>query len=150
MTALATVDDLRPVAFRPYRDSQGALVPIELPQSIPFKVARFFWVFDVPAAEVRGSHAHKLCEQYMICAVGLLRVQAYDGRAERSIALTAGEALHVPRAVFTAIRFDAPGTILMVFCDRPYEPDDYLNDRDALLAYRREVGMAAAGRAASE
>jgi len=146
---LATVDDLRRVALRIFIDPRGALVPIELAQSIPFKVARFFWIFDVPPGEVRGSHAHKLCHQYLVCAVGSLRVDAFDGRTERSIALTAGQALHVPPALFTAERFDAPGTVLMAFCDRPYELDDYLTDRGALAAYRREVG-AAPPRAASQ
>jgi hypothetical protein len=145
---LATVDALRPVALRLFADPRGVLVPIELAQSIPFKVARFFWIFDVPPGGARGSHAHKLCHQYMICAVGSLRVEAFDGCTERSIALTAGQALHVPPALFTAERFDAPDTVLMVFCDRPYELGDYLTDREALAAYRREVG-AASGRAAS-
>ena len=66
---LATVDDLRPVALRTFIDPRGALVPIELAQTIPFTVARFFWIFDVPAGEARGSHAHKLCHQYLVCAV---------------------------------------------------------------------------------
>jgi hypothetical protein len=33
-------------------------------------VARLFWIFDVPPGGVRGPHAHKLCHQYMVCAVG--------------------------------------------------------------------------------
>jgi hypothetical protein len=72
-----------------------------------------------------------------------VHVQAFDGRTEHLIALTAGQALHVPPTLFTAERFDAPGTVLMVFCDRPYELNDYLTDRDSLAAYRREAGSAA-------
>jgi dTDP-4-dehydrorhamnose 3,5-epimerase-like enzyme len=142
MAGLATVDDLQPVAFRLFRDSRGVLVPIELAQSLPFKVARFFWIFDVPAGQVRGAHAHKLCHQFLICALGSVQVEATDGRAERSIELTVGQALHVPPGLFTAERYVAPGSILMVFCDRPYEPEDYLNDREAFLAYRRNLGVA--------
>jgi hypothetical protein len=37
----------------------------------------------------------------------------------------------------------------MVFCDRPYELDDYLTDRTALLAYRKQVSISAAGPANS-
>jgi dTDP-4-dehydrorhamnose 3,5-epimerase-like enzyme len=144
MGSLATVDDLKPVAFRLFRDARGVLAPIELTQSLPFKVARFFWIFDVPPGQVRGAHAHKLCQQFLICAVGSVQVEAYDGRAERTIALTAGQALHVPPGLFTAERYVAPGSVLMVFCDRPYEPDDYLNDRDAFLAYRRQAASAGA------
>ena len=140
---LSTVDDLKPVAFRLFSDQRGVLVPIELPQSIPFKVMRFFWVFDVPVGGARGSHGHKACQQYMICAAGSVRVEAYDGHAERSIVLTAGQALHVPPALYTTERFDMPGSVLMVFCDRPYELDDYLNDREALVAYRQKASMSA-------
>jgi dTDP-4-dehydrorhamnose 3,5-epimerase-like enzyme len=139
MATLATVDDLKPVALRLFRDARGVLVPIELAQSLPFKVARFFWIFDVPAGQVRGAHAHKLCQQFLICALGSVQVEAYDGRAERAIVLTAGQALHVLPGLFTAERYGTPGSVLMVFCDRPYEPEDYLNDRDAFLAYRREA-----------
>jgi len=149
MTTLTTVHDLRPIAFRLFADPRGALVPIELPQSIPFKITRFFWIFDVPAGEVRGAHAHKLCHQFMICATGSLRVEADDGDAARSITLAAGQALHVPPAIFTAEHFDAPGTVLMVFCDRPYELDDYLNDRETLRAWRQQVGGAARGTSAA-
>lgn len=143
MARLATVDDLKPVALRLFRDVRGVLVPIELAQSLPFKAARFFWIFDVPPGQVRGSHAHKLCHQFLICALGSVHVEAYDGHAERTIALTAGQALHVMPGLFTAERYVAPGSVLMVFCDRPYEPEDNLDDRDAFLAYRREAGAGA-------
>jgi hypothetical protein len=136
---LATVDDLKLAVFRLRRDHRGALVPIELPQSIPFKVVRFFWIFDVPPGGSRGYHAHKFCHQYMVCATGSLRIDAFDGRAERSITLTAGQALHVPPAILTIERFDTPGTVLSVFCDRPYEVDDYLDDKAALVAHRQQI-----------
>jgi hypothetical protein len=86
----------------------------------------------------------------MVCAVGSLRVEAFDGRAERSIVLMAGQALHVPPALFTAERFGAPGTVLMVFCDRIYEVGDYLTDRAALAAYRQGLARAPADRLPGE
>jgi oxalate decarboxylase/phosphoglucose isomerase-like protein (cupin superfamily) len=136
---LATVDDLKPVALQQFRDSRGALVAIELSRSVPFKVVRLFWVYDVPLGGCRGSHAHKACNQYYICAAGSLQVEAYDGNAERTIAMTAGQALHVPPAIFTTERFDSSGSVLMVFCDCPYDPEDYVNDRNGLVAYRSTV-----------
>jgi dTDP-4-dehydrorhamnose 3,5-epimerase-like enzyme len=142
MARLATVDDLKPVELRLFRDARGTLVPIEVSQAVPFRVARFFWIFDVPAGQVRGAHAHKLCHQYLMCALGTVQVEAYDGQAERSIVLTAGQALHVPPVLFTAERYDT-GSVLMVFCDRPYELEDYLNDRNAFLSYRQQISDAA-------
>lgn len=114
------------------------LVPIELSQTVPFKVARFFWICDVPARTTRGFHAHKTCQQYLICAAGSVQVELYDGRNDRSISLLAGQGLHIPPTIFATQRFDTSKTVLMVFCDKPYEIDDYLNDRAALSTYRQD------------
>src|SRR5262245_32755466 len=139
VTALPTVEDLKPVVFRQFSDPRGVLVPIELLQSIPFKVVRFFWIYNVPAGATRGSHAHKACHQYMTCAVGSVQVDAFDGQAERVITLTAGQAVHVPPAILTAERFHTLESVLMVFCDRPFEADDYLDDRAALVEHRQQI-----------
>jgi len=55
------------------------------------------------------------------------------------ITLTAGQALHVPPAILTTEHFHTFETALMVFCDRPYEVDDYLDDRAALVAHRQQI-----------
>jgi dTDP-4-dehydrorhamnose 3,5-epimerase-like enzyme len=136
---LPTVDTLDPVAFRCHRDARGTLVALDLPSAVPFAVVRAFWVFDVPAGTARGAHAHKLCRQFLVCVSGSVAVEVFDGSAEGSITLGAGEALYVPPGIFATERYLAPGSVLMVFCDRPYEPADYLTDRAAFIAYRREL-----------
>ena len=75
----------------------------------------------------------------MICAAGSVQVDAFDGQAERVITLTAGQALHVPPAILTIERFHTFESVLMVFCDRPFEADDYLDDRAALVAHRQQI-----------
>ncbi len=139
---LPTAASLAPVALRCFRDERGALVPVDLAATVPFPVARVFWVFDVPAGMLRGGHAHKRCHQFLVCVVGAVSVEIYDGSAERTVALSAGEALHVPPGIFAAERYDAPGSVLMVFCDRPYEATDYLSDRAAFVAHRRQLQAA--------
>jgi hypothetical protein len=136
---LPTIDDLTPVAHRQFRDERGVLVPIELSRSVPFVVVRLFWVVDVPAGTARGAHAHKICHQYLICAAGSLHVEVFDGVADRTIALAAGQALHVPPAIYAAERFDTPRSLLMVLCDRPFEDEDYIMERDELVAYRQQL-----------
>jgi dTDP-4-dehydrorhamnose 3,5-epimerase-like enzyme len=134
-----TVDDLKPVAFRCFRDERGALVALDLLSAVPFPVARTFWVYDVPAGTARGSHAHKFCQQFLVCVTGSVSVEMFDGSAERSISLTEGQAVHVPPGIFATERYLAPGSVLMVFCDRPYEPADYLTDRAAFIGHRRQL-----------
>jgi dTDP-4-dehydrorhamnose 3,5-epimerase-like enzyme len=136
---LPTIDSLNPVTFRCQRDARGALVALDLPAAVPFPVVRAFWVFDVPADTARGAHAHKQCQQFLVCVTGSVAVEVFDGSAERSIALAEGQALHVPPGIFATERYVTPGSVLMVFCDRPYEPADYLTDRAAFLAHRRQM-----------
>jgi WxcM-like, C-terminal len=121
-----SLDELYVVDLPQFRDSRGLLVPVEFSQFVPFDVRRMFWVADVPTAGVRGGHAHKHCHQFAICLAGLVAIDAFNGEATRTIELRAGQALHIKPGLFTTERFLAPGTILAVLCDRPYEATDYL------------------------
>ncbi len=133
------VRDLTVIELKHFRDDRGLLVPVELSQVVPFPVKRLFWISDVPVGGVRGAHAHKHCQQFMICVTGKLSVETFDGTSERSLQLTAGQALHIPPGIFAAELFAESGSTLLVLCDRPYEPDDYLMQRDALVQFRRQV-----------
>lgn len=133
----AKVGDLSVAKLARFGDERGVLVPVEMRHHVPFQVTRMFWIHGVPVGQVRGAHAHKLCHQFMICAVGRVQIDTFDGEAERSIALTAGEALHVPPGIFSAEKFENTESILIVLCDRPYEPDDYLPDKMSLVHFRQ-------------
>jgi dTDP-4-dehydrorhamnose 3,5-epimerase-like enzyme len=135
---LPTVADLDIKVFPDFKDERGVLVPVELSHTVPFPVVRLFWIFDVPPSASRGSHAHKACHQYYICVSGSVQVEAYDGQESRTITLAAGNGLHVPPMIFTIERFNTSGSMLMVLCDRPYEIDDYLVNREAFTAFRRD------------
>jgi dTDP-4-dehydrorhamnose 3,5-epimerase-like enzyme len=126
---MPTVEQLTVVDVPKFRDDRGLLVPIEFPDFVPFEVKRIFWIIDVPPGGSRGAHAHKTCHQFLICIAGHLVVEAFDGRSERSLELTVGNALYIKPGIFSVERFIERGTILAVLCDRPYDPMDYLNDR---------------------
>jgi dTDP-4-dehydrorhamnose 3,5-epimerase-like enzyme len=136
---LPTVDDLRRVSFELFRDERGTLVPMDTSSSVPFPIKRVFWIYDVPPGGSRGAHAHKSCHQFIVCAVGSVRIEAFDGRAQRFIELAAGQALHVPPAIFTTQWFDAEGSVLLVFCDRAYNRREYMEDRNAFAAHRSRI-----------
>jgi dTDP-4-dehydrorhamnose 3,5-epimerase-like enzyme len=124
----SALDQLIVIDLPRFREPRGLLVPIEFSKFVPFEVKRMFWIADVPAGDVRGGHAHKHCHQFAICIVGRIAIEAFDGRIKRTIELAMGQALHIKPGIFTTERFIAPGSILSVLCDRPYEPTDYLYD----------------------
>ena len=40
-------------------DKRGNLSVIEEWKNIPFKIARTYWIYDVPGGEARGGHAYR-------------------------------------------------------------------------------------------
>lgn len=125
-----TIDQLTVVELPHFRDSRGLLVPIEFSNLVPFAVKRMFWIVDVPAGGTRGGHGHKRCHQFAICTTGRVAIEAFDGRANRTLFLSTGQALHIPPGIITTERFITPNAILSVLCDRAYDPDDYLYHLD--------------------
>lgn len=137
---LPNVVDLQVKSFKQFRDERGVLVPMEIASLIPFALARFFWVFDVPVGISRGAHAHRKCHQFYVCASGAISVEAYDGESEAKLHLTAGDGLYVPPPIFTTEIFEERNSILLVFCDRLYEAEDYIRDRANLKEFRQRGG----------
>ncbi|WP_458760232.1 sugar 3,4-ketoisomerase [Afipia sp. TerB] len=103
---------------------------------LPFDIVRVFFVSAVEGAK-RGMHAHKRCSQFMICTSGEIEVICDDGEATRSFALDRPNlGLLVPPGIWATEIYRAPGSVLTVACDRPYEEDDYIRDHGAFQRYR--------------
>jgi dTDP-4-dehydrorhamnose 3,5-epimerase-like enzyme len=124
------IDQLTVIDLPQFRDARGLLVPLEFSKFVPFEVKRMFWIVDVPAGGLRGGHAHRQCHQFAICLAGRVAIEAFHGGVKQTIELAMGQALHIKPGIFTSERFLAPGTILSVLCNRPYEPTDYVYERD--------------------
>jgi hypothetical protein len=138
-SAWPSVAGLAAIDLPMFRDARGVLVPVEFEKVVPFSVRRLFWLSEVPAGGVRGGHAHRRCQQFLICMSGLVAVEVFDGDAERIIELGFGQALHIRSGLFSTERFPKEGGLLAVLCDRPYEADDYLFDREAIVKLRNGI-----------
>jgi len=115
-------------------DARGALTVGEVPTEVPFSPARYFAVFDVPSVELRGEHAHKLCEQFLICMHGSCRVLLDDGQQRCEVTLDRPDmGVHMPAMIWgTQYRY-SPDAVLLVFASRPYEAEDYLRTYDEFM-----------------
>ena len=56
--------------MRQVTDPRGSLTVGEVPTEVPFEPKRYFVVYGVPSSELRGEHAHKECEQFLLCLSG--------------------------------------------------------------------------------
>lgn len=121
--------------FPAFSDLRGRLTAGELPgEQVPFIPRRWFFVHDVPTREVRGEHAHRICEQFLICVSGSVTVAVDDGKCRTEVVLndlTLG--IYIPPLVWASeFRYEA-GAILLVLASHPYDPNDYIREYDLFL-----------------
>ncbi len=121
-------------------DTRGSLTVGEVPTEVPFSPARYFAVFGVPSIELRGEHAHKRCQQFLICLHGSCRVLLDDGVRRCEVTLDRPDmGVFMPEMIWgTQYRY-SPDAVLLVFASRPYEADDYLRTYDEFLAERDRI-----------
>jgi len=115
-----------------FGDDRGTLGVVDLVGHAPFVPVRIFWISDVPTGKARGGHAHKACSQFVVCLHGRVVVDAFDGTANQRFVLEAGDFINLVPGIFATEEFVEPGSLLLVVCDRPYEADDYIHDKNAL------------------
>ena len=115
-------------------DMRGNLTVGEFGRNLPFVPKRYFLVFDVPSAEVRGEHAHRLCHQLLVCARGRLSVVVDDGKQREEFILDRPEiGLHIPPLVWATQYRYSDDAVLLVFASEFYDAVDYIRDYDEFL-----------------
>ena len=110
-------------------DPRGNLSVGEFGRTLPFMPLRYFITFDVPNERVRGEHAHRCCQQFLICVRGSCSVLVDDGHQREEFRLdrpTLG--IHVPPMVWATEYKHSADSTLMVFASDYYDPDDYIRD----------------------
>lgn len=122
--------------FPEYADLRGQLSTGDLPsEGVPFSPQRWFMVYGVPSPEVRGEHAHRACDQFLICVSGQVMVAVDDGENRAEVLLdspTVG--IYIPAGIWgSQFRYEADA-VLLVLASHPYDPDDYIRDYDEFLA----------------
>jgi acetyltransferase-like isoleucine patch superfamily enzyme/dTDP-4-dehydrorhamnose 3,5-epimerase-like enzyme len=121
--------------LRVAKDLRGELSVGEFEREVPFVPKRYFLVFNVPSREVRGEHAHRICDQFLICVRGSCGVLLDDGSNRKEITLDRpGMGIYMPSMIWgTQYRYSADA-VLLVFASHYYDPNDYIRSYDEFKA----------------
>lgn len=148
---VSPVDGVRLIELNSATDMRGSLVAGQVDGQLPFTPRRFFVVYDVPSAEVRGSHAHHRCEQFLVCLKGSVSALVDDGTTRVEYRLdrpTLG--LYMPPMIWgTQYRY-TDDAILLVIASHDYDDTDYIRDYgEFLTAVAGQSGRGQQDRAAT-
>lgn len=129
MKSITSVYDATLVQFPKVLDPRGNLTFIEQEEHIPFKIARVYWIYDVPGGEQRGGHAFRKQIEVIIALSGSFDVLLDDGTAQKIVHLNrAYQGLYVPRMIWRRMQNFSTNAVAYVLASCPYSESDYVRD----------------------
>lgn len=112
-------------------DIRGSLSAGEFERTVPFKTQRYFLVYDVPTAETRGEHAHRICHQFLVAVKGSVHIVADDGvNREEFVLDKPNVGIHLPPMTWGIQYRYSADAVLMVFASHYYDANDYIRNYD--------------------
>lgn len=131
MTEIGRIIDLKKIT-----DPRGNLTVAEQFQDLPFSIKRAYWVYDVPAGESRGGHAHKNLYQFLIALSGSFTVTLDNGNEQKSFLLNhPWEGLLIGPNTWRTLDDFSSGAVCLCLASEEYDEDDYIRDYDEFLKY---------------
>jgi UDP-2-acetamido-3-amino-2,3-dideoxy-glucuronate N-acetyltransferase len=120
------------------KDLRGSLRFGEVHRQVPFKVQRYFLVFDVPSEHVRGEHAHRTLQQFLVCVAGRCNVVIDDGVRRHEVVLDSpGKGVYIPAMVWATQYKFTRDAVLMVLASEYYDASEYIRDYAEFIALRQ-------------
>jgi hypothetical protein len=112
-----------------FLDPRGNLSFIEDDNHIPFKIVRTYWIYDVPGGEVRGAHAYKTLQEFIVALSGSFDVVLHDGKQEHRFHLNRSYyGLYVPKMYWRSMENFSTNSVAMILADQSYNENEYIRD----------------------
>jgi hypothetical protein len=127
---MPTVKCCKRVTLPETADLRGRLMFAEDERHIPFRIRRVFAIYQVPAEQTRGAHAHRTCHQFILMLAGGSTISIDEGAEtceERLDRPTQG--LYVPPLVWIELKDFTPDAVCLVLTSEHFDETDYVRDR---------------------
>lgn len=118
-------------------DKRGNLSFFEHPKQLPFEIARTYWIYDVPGGEIRGSHAFKEQQEFIVALSGSFDVMLNDGETEEIYSLNRSYyGLYIPKMYWRKLQNFSTNSLALIVSDQAYDEQDYIRDFNEFKALR--------------
>jgi len=128
------LDRCRLIELPRFPDPRGSLTFIEGGRHIPFRMRRAYWIYDVPGGEVRGSHAYRNLEEFVIALSGSFEVELDDGVSRRTVVLNRSYyGLYIAPLIWRQLKSFSTNSVCLIAASAGYDESDYLRDYPEFL-----------------
>jgi hypothetical protein len=132
-----SVQDCRLIDLPKIHDPRGNLTFIESGEHLPFEIERAFWIYDVPGGSVRGGHAYRTGQEFIVALSGSFDVIVDDGsHLIRHTLNRSYYALLVPNLIWREMINFSTNAVALVLASSRYSTDDYVRDYRDFLRLR--------------
>ena len=115
-------------------DPRGALSFIEGKRHIPFDIQRVYYLYDVPAGEERGGHAHYDLQQLIIGVGGSFDLILDNGCDRITVTCNRpNQGILIKSLIWREIVNFSSGAVCLVLASMPYLESDYIRDYQEFL-----------------
>lgn len=110
-------------------DRRGNLSVVEEHKNIPFKIKRTYWIYDVPGGEVRGGHAYKENQEFIVALSGSFDVILDDGKERKTFSLNRSYyGLYVPKGIWRQMQNFSTNSLALILASAKFDTSDYIYD----------------------
>jgi len=121
-----------------HSDRKGNIAVVSNNDTVPFEVKRVYYLYDVPAGEGRGGHAHKALQQLIVAASGSFDVVIDDGKVKRRFTLNRPfQGLYVVPGLWRELDNFSSGSVCLVLASDKYLTSDYIRDYNDFLKFKQ-------------
>lgn len=115
-------------------DERGNLSFFQNEDHLPFSIQRVYWIYDVPGGEVRGGHAYREMQEFIIALSGSFDVVLFDGNEEKKYTLNRSyHGLYVPKMVWRSMENFSTNALAFVATDAFYNEQEYIRDKEIFI-----------------
>ena len=118
-------------------DERGNLSFFENEKQIPFIIKRTYWIYDVPGGEVRGGHAYKTLQEFIVALSGSFDIVLNDGNEEKTYSLNRSYmGLYIPQGIWRHMENFSTNSLALIVADQPYDESEYVRNFSQFLALK--------------
>lgn len=115
-------------------DKRGNLSFFEFPGQIPFEIVRTYWIYDVPGGEIRGSHAFREQQEFIIALSGSFDIVLHDGKQESKFSLNRSYyGLLIPKMFWRRLENFSTNSLALIVSDKTFDDNDYIRDFEKFI-----------------
>jgi dTDP-4-dehydrorhamnose 3,5-epimerase-like enzyme len=110
-------------------DRRGNLTFIEQEHHVPFQIRRVYWIYDVPGGQIRGGHAFKQQEEFIVALSGSFDVVVNDGEEKHAFSLNRSYyGLFIPNGIWRHMENFSTNAVALVLSSTYFDETDYIRN----------------------